>query len=225
MVHVPIDFTDEVRSSIDAHRRLKRLLQEVSQLSLAASSHPCSGAETEKGPVVGLGEALPTTILHFWPEFNRWLDEVPDTRFLPLVIYDKRFLIWWGISLYLFQLGSRRQLDFSFDRRGTEVLNNLNRLAQTQQVDAPGTRHSRSFPGTYGCHTVCCVATRLHCCLIRMRCLDTARLQGRLVVALDATGHLAFRRPHCPNPPSTVTKLTPPICIKCWKPNCLGQQV
>jgi hypothetical protein len=33
-VYVPIDFTDEVRSWIDEHRRLKALLQEISQLSL-----------------------------------------------------------------------------------------------------------------------------------------------------------------------------------------------
>lgn len=34
-VYVPIDFTEEVRSWIEEHRRLKRLLREISQLSLA----------------------------------------------------------------------------------------------------------------------------------------------------------------------------------------------
>lgn len=34
-VYVPVDFTEEVRSWIEEHRRLKRLLQEISQLSLA----------------------------------------------------------------------------------------------------------------------------------------------------------------------------------------------
>ena len=33
-VYVPVDFTNEVRSWIDEHRRLKVLLQEISQLSL-----------------------------------------------------------------------------------------------------------------------------------------------------------------------------------------------
>ena len=32
---------------------------------------------------MNLGEALPTTIRHFWPEFNQWLDRIPDSRFLP----------------------------------------------------------------------------------------------------------------------------------------------
>jgi hypothetical protein len=34
-VYVPVDFTEEVRTWIDEHRRLKRLLQEISQLALA----------------------------------------------------------------------------------------------------------------------------------------------------------------------------------------------
>jgi DNA-binding transcriptional regulator LsrR (DeoR family) len=34
-LYVPVDFTEEVRSWIDEHRRLKRLLQEISQLTLA----------------------------------------------------------------------------------------------------------------------------------------------------------------------------------------------
>ncbi len=35
VVYVPVDLLEEVRSWIDEHRRLKRLLQEISQLSLA----------------------------------------------------------------------------------------------------------------------------------------------------------------------------------------------
>jgi hypothetical protein len=34
-VYVPVDFTEEVRGWIDEHRRLKRLLQEITQLALA----------------------------------------------------------------------------------------------------------------------------------------------------------------------------------------------
>lgn len=164
-----------------------------------SGSQPCPGAETAKGPVVGLGEALPTTILHFWPEFNRWLDDVPDTRFAPLIVYHKRFLIWWGISLYLFQLGSRRQLDFDLDACGTEVLNNFNRLAQTEQETRPVHDTLDHFLGHTGAAPYAVLRTQMLRRLFRMRCLDAARLQGRFVVALDATGHLAFRRRHCPN--------------------------
>ena len=34
-VYVPVDFTEEVRSWIEEHRRLQRLFQEISQLALA----------------------------------------------------------------------------------------------------------------------------------------------------------------------------------------------
>ena len=34
-VYVPVDFTEEVRSWIEEHRRLKRLLHEISELALA----------------------------------------------------------------------------------------------------------------------------------------------------------------------------------------------
>jgi hypothetical protein len=116
---------------------------------------------------------------------------------LPLVIYNKRFLIWWGISLYLFQLGSRRQLDFDLDARGTEVLNNLNRLAHTQQETRPVHDTLDHFLGHTGAAPYAQLRAHMLRRLIRMKCLDEARLQGRFVVALDATGHLAFRRPHC----------------------------
>jgi hypothetical protein len=148
---------------------------------------------------MSLGEALPTTIRHFWPEFNQWLDAVPDSRFPPLVVYHRRFLIWWGISLYLFQLGSRRQLDFDLDARGTQVLHNLNRLAQTQQETRPVHDTLDHFLGHTGAAPYAQLRTRMLRCLMRMKALDAGRLQGRLVVALDATGHLAFRQRHCPH--------------------------
>lgn len=147
---------------------------------------------------MNLGEVLPTTIRHFWPEFNHWLDGIPDTRFFPYVIYDKRFLVWWGLSLYLFQLGSRRQLDFDLDARGTQVLNNLNRLAQTEQDTRPVHDTLDHFLGHTGAVPYGGLRTRMVGRLIRMKALDSARLQGRFVVALDATGHLCFRQRHCP---------------------------
>ena len=123
---------------------------------------------------------------------------MPDTRFIPLVIYHKRFLIWWGISLYLFQLGSRRQLDFDLDDRGTQVLNNLNRFAQTEQETRPVHDTLDHFLEHTGAAPFAALRSRMLHRLIRMKSLDAACLQGRFVVALDATGHLAFRQPHCP---------------------------
>jgi hypothetical protein len=147
---------------------------------------------------VNLGEALVQTIRHFWPEFNSWLTEVHDPRFFPFIIYDKRFLIWWGICLYLFQLGSRRQLDFDLDSRDSHVLDNLNRLAQTAQTTRPVHKTLHYFLGRTGAAPYARLRTRMLQRLIRMKALEAARLQGRFVVVLDATGHVSFRQPHCP---------------------------
>src|ERR1700678_2762250 len=160
---------------------------------------PRSGAETAAGPVVNLGEALPATIRHFWPEFNLWLDRVPDSRFLPLITYHKRFLIWWGLSLYLFQLSSRRQLDFDLDARGTQVLHNLNRLADAQQETRPVHKTLHHFLGHTGAAPYAQLRSRMMQRLIRMKALDAARLQGHFVVVVDGTGQVSFRERHCPH--------------------------
>lgn len=84
---------------------------------------------------------------HFFPELNAWIDEFDDPRSLPLVIYHKRFLVWWGLSLFLCKLGSRRQLDYQFHSDGPEVLANLNRLAGTLQDSRPVNKTLEYFLG------------------------------------------------------------------------------
>jgi len=116
-----------------------------------------------------------------------------------MITYDKRFLVWWGLSLFLFQLGSRRQLDFDLDAHGTQVLPNLNRLAQTQQDTRPVHKTLNHFLGHTGAAPYARLRTQMLQRLIRMKALDAARLQGHLVAALDATGHVAFRYHHCPH--------------------------
>jgi hypothetical protein len=73
-------------------------------------------------------------VRHFFPDLNDWLQRLPDTRDPDACIYPTRFLAWWGLALYRLQLGSRRQLDFKLHPRGTPVLDNLNRLAGTNQL-------------------------------------------------------------------------------------------
>ena len=79
-----------------------------------------------------VGRSLVQTARHFFPDFNRWLDRLPDSRDQDAIIYPRRFLGWWGIALYLLQLGSRRQLVYELRDGGPQVLNNLNRLAETE---------------------------------------------------------------------------------------------
>lgn len=126
-----------------------------------------------------------------------WLDALPDTRFQPLVDYHRRFMVWWGLSLFLLKLGSRRQLDFDLRDLSTEVLPNLNRLAGTQQERLPVDGTLDHFLGHLGSSPLAWLRTQMIRRLIRMKALDDARLQGHFVVAVDGSGWMCFRTRHC----------------------------
>jgi hypothetical protein len=101
------------------------------------------------------------------------------------------------VALFLFKLGSRRQLDFQLNTDGPQVLANLNRLAGTRQTTRPVNGTLNHYLGGVGGEPVAWVRTQVARRLIRMKALDEARLQGRLVTAVDGTGYLVFNYRHC----------------------------
>lgn len=159
----------------------------------------CAGAvpEAQGGAALIAGRALAQTVRHFFPELNTWLDRLPDTRVQDACIYSTRFLAWWGIALYLFQLSSRRQLDFELRDGGSQVRANLNRLAETEQTTLPVHDTLDHFVGHGTLAGWERLRTQLVQRLLRMKALDAARLLGRPVLLLDATGLLCFQRRHC----------------------------
>lgn len=106
-------------------------------------------------------------------------------------------MAWWGIALYLFQLGSRRQLDFDLDAQDTHVLDNLNRLAQTEQTTRPVHDTLDHFLDHVASMAFVELLLQMVRRLLRMKALDSARLLGHLVVIVDGTGLLCFHRRHC----------------------------
>jgi len=140
---------------------------------------------------------LVQTIRHFFPDFNQWLDRLPDTRVQEDCTYATRFLAWWGLALYLFQLGSRRQLDFQLREGGQPVLDNLNRLAQTQQTTLPVHDTLDHFIGHSELVGWERLRTQVVQRLLRMKVLDEARLMGRPVLLIDGTGLICFHQRHC----------------------------
>jgi hypothetical protein len=143
------------------------------------------------------GQAFLQTVGHFFPELNTWLDRLPDSRAPQLCYYPTRFLAWWGICLYLFQLGSRRQLDFQLSAAGTHLLDNLNRLAQTQCDRRPVHDTLDHFLEHCPPEGFIELRTQMIQRLLRMKVLDSARLLGRVVLLVDGTGLLSWRRRHC----------------------------
>src|SRR5262249_2959248 len=134
---------------------------------------------------------------HFFPELKAWIAEIPDPRFAPLVVYDKRFLLWWGLSLFLCKLSSRRQLDYQLNTDGPEVLDNLNRLAGTAQASRPVNQTLEYFLRKIGSAPIAALRRQMVQRLIRMKALDAARLQGHFLVLIDGSGYLVFHSQHC----------------------------
>ena len=163
------------------------------------SPDPCHRATPQGGKVLALGRCLVRTIRHFWPDFNRWLDQLPDTRFQPMVTYQRGFLCWWGLLLFLCKLGSRRQLDFQLRDLELYVLENLNRLSDGQQESLPVNKTLSHFLGHVGSAAIANVRTQCVRRLIRNKVLDAGRLFGRFVVVVDGTGFLSFKERHCPH--------------------------
>jgi hypothetical protein len=116
-----------------------------------------------------------------------------------MVEYQARFLLWCGLLLFSFKLGSRRQLDFELRDMDLAVLANLNRLAQTQQISLPVNQTVSHYLGHVGSPAVSRLRTDCIRHLIRQKVLDGMRLQGAFPVAVDGTGFLSFRQEHCPN--------------------------
>jgi len=137
------------------------------------------------------------TLRHFFPLWNTWLDQLPDSRDQDALTYPRRFLACWGILLYVLQLGSRRQLDCQLRAEGTQVLGNLNRLLQTDLTTRPVHDTLDYFAG----HTTVAggerLRTQLNQRLLRMKVFEPARVLGYVPMITDGTGHLAFGQRHC----------------------------
>jgi hypothetical protein len=114
-----------------------------------------------------------------------------------LCTYSTRFLAWWGVGLYLLQLGSRRQLDYELRDGGPHVLANLNRLAQARQTTLPVHDTLDHFLGHVPLAGWERLRRQMVQRLVRMKVLDAARLLGRLVLLIDATGLICFHQRHC----------------------------
>ncbi len=155
-------------------QRLKTLIREVSQLSVALIKGHVAHPPAAAGTTLNIGPILVQTIRHFFPDLNTWIDEIDDPRFPPMVVYNKRFLVWLGLSLFLCKLSSRHQLDFQFNTDGPEVLPNLNRLAGTTQDSRPVNKTLEYLLKKIGTTPIAGLRQQMVQRLIRMKALDAA---------------------------------------------------
>ena len=92
-----------------------------------------------------------------------------------------------------------RQLDFQLRDAETSVLPNVNGLAGTEQESLPVYGTLSHFLGHVGSAALGHLRTGMVRQLIRNKVLDEDRLLGALVIVFDGSGHVSFRRRHCPH--------------------------
>jgi len=137
--------------------------------------------------------------LHLWPELLRWLKELQDTRFLPYIEYEKEFLVWSALMVFLCELRSRRMIDYDLRELEGWMLANLNELAGTKQTSLPVNKTVSHALGHIGPEQIVELQNKMVGKLLRNKVMESCRLyNGMMRVAVDATGMVSFRQRHCP---------------------------
>jgi hypothetical protein len=113
-------------------------------------------------------------------------------------VYEKQPLIWSALLMFAMGLGSRRQFDHDAeDDRCGALAANLNRLAGAQAEDIPHNQTVADYLSLLPPQELELIPTAMVGRLVRMRVLDSARLFGLHLIAIDATGTGSSPRPCC----------------------------
>ena len=137
-----------------------------------------------------------TVIRHFFPFLGGLVAGLSDPREAWRCTYSVKHLYFLALSLFLFQVGSRRQL--RQERLTDSFRDNLNLLSggDEEQVADPDTMaylFAALSPDEVGD-----IAWRMAGALIRGKTLDSQRFDGSFLVAVDATEIAKYKQPHCP---------------------------
>ena len=135
------------------------------------------------------------TVHHFFPGLLSYLKTLPESRRKNAITYSLPTQFWVGVLLFLLKLGSRRQLDYAFNTE--QFLKNLavftkQRLTRMLSNDTLAYFWMRSAEVVLRQVRYWMINQ-----LLRRKCLTKYRLEGYYLIAVDGTGHLAFKRRHC----------------------------
>lgn len=144
-----------------------------------------------------MARQLARTVRHFFPDFNQWLDDLPEHRNPKFLYYHRRHLVWAGVLIFLLHLRSR--LQFTLERGCSILAANLVRLSGTSEETIA---HGDTLAAWFRHVPAAAILELVRACvrrLIRMKALDDFRVEGHFLVAIDATGMLTFDKRHCPH--------------------------
>lgn len=137
------------------------------------------------------------TIYHFFPAFSNWLKAVDDPRSKHKITYATETLLWTGILLFVLKLEARRQINFNFN--SPKFIKNLSRLSKQNLKRIPDDDTLAYLLTDLEVLELYNVRAKMINRLLRNKCLARYRLYGYYLIAIDGTGYLTFKRPHCPH--------------------------
>lgn len=156
------------------------------------------GKQGDRSGEVAVGPPLVKTLRHFLPNFFSWLAATPDPRDPRFTVYPITYVLWSGLLLFLTKLGARRQIGFQF--KTPEFVRNVNYLCGTSCEEMLHSDTLAYLMKRLPTSALDELRYAMLYQLIRGKVFDGDRLLGTyLRIAIDGTGHLAFRERHCPH--------------------------
>ncbi len=144
---------------------------------------------------LGIIKTFMGTVQHYFGKWEEIFQGVGDSRDAERITYPMEELLFTGILMYLFQLGSRR--DINHKLRGNEAAEEKTKQLFGTEKIPHGDTLNYGFKGlkVEDLQEVVC---RMMATLIRKKVLANWRLFGvYYLVAIDGTGVLSFSERHC----------------------------
>jgi len=136
------------------------------------------------------------TLHHYFPKLNRWISNLPDPRQQKSTRYRLNTLIWVGIKMFLLKLGSRRSINFRFNDEN--FIRNLSKLCKKAIAGIPNDVTLSNLLKRIDPACIQEIVIKMLKTLLKKRVLEKFRLFGYYLVAIDGSGHLSFKKRHCP---------------------------
>ena len=141
---------------------------------------------------------LAVTLRHFFPEMDRWLDEVHDPRKSGKSEYRMRVLLLMGTLMFLGHTKSRNHMNDNV-RGASAMAGNLARLSGEEVADVPHLDTLEKVLRRSDPAHIERVLSFMIRRLVRMKALDGWRMGSRFPLAVDGTGLYSFAERHCEN--------------------------
>lgn len=139
---------------------------------------------------------IAVVLRHFFPSLADWLDEVGDPRASDQSVYQFRALLLLGVLMFLTHAGSRNHFNDNL-RDAREMARTLARMLGCELDALPHLDTLEKVLRRLSPESLDGLLPRMIRRLIRMKALDSWRVGGRFLLAVDGTGMYSFRKRHC----------------------------